>query len=70
MIGYTYQMKENTMLNVKQIMELFGCGEAYAKNIEASMAALGFDFSGSSQEEFNAMATEVFHMIQQGIELV
>lgn len=58
------------MLNVNQIMELFGCGEAYAKNIEASMAALGFDFSGCTQEEFNEVATEVFQMIQRGIELV
>ena len=58
------------MLNVNQIMELFGCGEAYAKNIEASMAALGFDFSCCTQEEFNEVATEVFQMIQRGVELV
>lgn len=58
------------MLNVKQIMELFSCGEDYAKKIEATMAALGFDFSGCTQEEFNAVAHECFEMIERGFELV
>ena len=58
------------MLNVKQIMEYCGCKEDLAKKIEATMAALGFDFSGSTQEEFNAVAHECFELIERGFELV
>ena len=70
MIGYTYQMKGNTMLNIKQIMQYCNCNEALAKKIEATMAALGFDFSGCTQEEFNAVAHECFELIEHGFELV
>ena len=70
MIGYTYQMKGNTMLNIKQIMQYCNCNEALAKKIEATMAALGFDFSGCTQEEFNAVAHECFELIERGFELL
>ena len=70
MIGYTYQMKGNTMLNIKQIMQYCDCNEALAKKIEATMAALGFDFSGCTQEEFNAVAHVCFELIERGFEFV
>jgi hypothetical protein len=58
------------MLNVKQIMEYCTCKEDLAKKIEATMAALGFDFSGCTQEEFNSVAHECFELIERGFELV
>jgi hypothetical protein len=70
MIGYTYQMKGNTMLNIKQIMQYCECNEDLAKKIEATMSALGFDFSGCTQEEFNAVAFECFELIERGFKLV
>ena len=51
------------MLNVKQITELLGCDVAFAKKIEATMAAMGFDFSACTQKQFNEMATACFEIV-------
>ena len=55
------------MLYIKEIKKMFGCTDAYAETVFNNMAGIGFDFSESTQEEFNATATEIFQLMESGV---
>ena len=55
------------MLYIKEIKEMFSCTNEYAERVFDNMGGLGFDFSQSSQEEFDATATEIFQLMESGV---
>ncbi len=55
------------MLYINEIKEMFNCTFDYAERVVDNMGGLGFDFSQSSQEEFNATATEIFQLMESGV---
>ena len=55
------------MLYIFEIEKKFNCTFEYAEKIFDNMGGLGFDFSQSSQEEFNATATEIFQLMENGV---
>ena len=55
------------MLYIREIEKMFNCTLDYAEKIFDNMGGLGFDFSQSSQEEFDAVAFEVFQLMERGV---
>lgn len=55
------------MLYIREIEKMFNCTFDYAEKIFDNMSGLGFDFSQSSQEEFDATATEIFQLMENGV---
>ena len=58
---------EKQMLYIFEIEKMFNCTFDYAEKIFDNMSGLGFDFSQSSQEEFDATATEIFQLMENGV---
>ena len=55
------------MLYIREIEKMFNCTFDYAEKIFDNMGGRGFDFSQSSQEDFNATATEIFQLMENGV---
>ena len=51
------------MLSIKQIMELFGVNRGIAKKIMFEMECAGFDFSESSDLDFQLQAQIAFRAV-------
>ena len=55
------------MSHTNQIKEMFGCASEYAEKVVENMSGIGFDFSNSTQDEFNATAVEIFQLMESGV---
>jgi len=55
------------MLYINDIQKILSCSQPYAEEIFNNISGLGFDFSASSEEEFNAIVVEVFQLMESGV---
>ena len=55
------------MLYINDIQKILSCSPVYAEEVFNNISGLGFDFSGSTEEEFHAIVVEVFQLMESGV---